>query len=155
MHLYLLRHADADTVAENDDERFLSEKGVLQTQRVARFCEAHDIKPSLIFSSHIRRALQTAKLVADHLHSELRAVRWLACGADPVNVLTQVSEYANLPSIMLVGHAPDFSQLAAHLIGGNSADNVHIRKATLAYFTVHEFKAGGARLEFLLPVKLM
>ena len=60
MHLYLLRHADADTVATDDDERFLSEKGVMQTQRVARFCEAHDIKPTLIFTSHIRRAQQTA-----------------------------------------------------------------------------------------------
>lgn len=155
MHLYLLRHADADTVAADDDERFLSEKGIAQSQRVARFCEAHEIQPHIIFSSHIRRALQTAKVVADHLNSELRAVRWLACGADPANVLAQVSEYANHTTIMLVGHAPDFSHIAAHLIGGNNADNVHIRKATLAHFNVHTFHPGGARLEFLLPVKLM
>ncbi len=155
MHLYLLRHADADTVAADDDERFLSPKGVMQSERVARFCEAHDIQPHLIFSSHIRRALQTAKVVADHLSSELRAVRWLACGADPANVLAQVSEYADHPSIMLVGHAPDFGHIAAHLTGGNSGDSIHIRKATLAHFNVHAFRAGGARLEFLLPVKLM
>ncbi len=155
MHLYLLRHADADTVAADDDERILSEKGIAQAQRVARFCEAHEIKPALIFSSHIRRALQTAQVVAEHLDSELRAVRWLACGAEPANVIAQVNEYGNHPSIMLVGHAPDFSLLAAHLIGGNNGENVHIRKATLAHFTIHDFKAGGARLEFLLPVKLM
>ena len=82
-------------------------------------------------------------------------MRWLASGAESSQVLTQLNEYRNLPSIMLVGHAPDFSLLAAHLIGGNSGDNVHIRKATLAYFTVHDYKVGGARLEFLLPVKLM
>ena len=155
MHLYLLRHADADTVAADDDERVLSEKGINQAQRVARFCEAHDIQPDLIFSSHIRRALQTAKVVADHLSSELRAVRWLACGAAPANVLAQVSEYANHSTIMIVGHAPDFGLIAAHLTGGNSGDNIHIRKATLAHFNVHAFIAGGARLEFLLPVKLI
>jgi phosphohistidine phosphatase SixA len=35
MHLYLLRHADADTVAPSDDLRFLSEKGMMQANRVA------------------------------------------------------------------------------------------------------------------------
>ena len=48
MHLYLLRHADADTVSLDDDERVLSEKGINQAQRVARFCEAHEIKPALM-----------------------------------------------------------------------------------------------------------
>ena len=124
-------------------------------ERVGALLRLIDRALQLIFSSHIRRALQTAKVVADHLNSELRAVRWLACGADPANVLAQVSEYANHSSIMLVGHAPDFGLIAAHLTGGNSGDNIHIRKATLAHFNVHAFIAGGARLEFLLPVKLM
>ena len=36
MLLYLLRHADANTLAETDDARFLSDKGLAQARKVAR-----------------------------------------------------------------------------------------------------------------------
>src|SRR5689334_5834670 len=106
MLLYILRHADADTVAPTDDERFLSEKGVMQCQRVARFCDAHNVKPDVTFTSPLRRAHQTAKLVSEVLRSELRVVRWLSCGAQASTLLGHLKE-ANLHSAMVVGHEPD------------------------------------------------
>jgi len=155
VRLYLLRHACADTVAPSDDERFLSEKGMVQAQRVARFCEAREIHPGIIFTSPLRRAHQTAALLADKVRAELRTVRWLSSGASPESLLKEVSEYRNLESVMLVGHEPDFSQFAAFLIGAPHGENVRIKKATLAQFTMLEFRAGGARLEFSIPVKLL
>ncbi len=153
--LYLLRHADAETVAANDDERFLSEKGMAQAQRVARFCEAHDIAPKIVFTSPIRRAHQTAAIIAEHMHSDLRTARWLSYGAQPAATLKEVYEYRDAPAIMLVGHEPDLSILAAHLIGAPHAGGIHVRKASLLAFSVFDFKAGGARLEFSLPAKLL
>ncbi len=153
--LYLLRHADAETVAESDDERFLSEKGMAQAQRVARFCEAHQIAPKIIFTSPIRRAHQTAAILADHLHSELRTARWLAYGAQAAAILEQVYEYRDAPALMLVAHEPDLSLLAAHLIGTPRAEGIHVRKASLLAFSIFDFKAGGSRLEFSLPAKLL
>jgi phosphohistidine phosphatase len=155
VQLYLLRHADAETVAPSDDERFLSEKGMQQAQRVARFCEAHEIRPAVIFTSPLRRAHQTAAIVAEKAGGELRTVRWLSSGATPETILHEISEYRNLESAMLVGHEPDFSQFAAHIIGAPHSDNLRIRKATLALFTVLEFRPAGARLEFLIPAKLL
>ena len=155
MQLYLLRHADADTVAASDDERFLSEKGMMQAQRVARFCEAQAIRPSVIFTSPLRRAHQTAALLADKVGVDLRTVRWLSSGATPESILREISEYRNLESAMLVGHEPDFSQFAAFLIGAAHGENIRIRKATLAMFAVVEFRGGGARLEFSIPAKLL
>lgn len=155
MQLYILRHSDADTKAEHDDDRHLSDKGVLQSQRAARFCEAHDLKPELILSSPIRRAHQTAKFISEHLRVEMRLVRWLACGAQPQAVLKELYEYRGLPSLMLVGHEPDFSQLVASLIGAAHPESVHIRKGSLTQLTVFDLKAGGARLECSIPAKLM
>jgi phosphohistidine phosphatase len=155
VQLYLLRHADAETVAESDDQRFLSEKGMAQAQRVARFCEAHDILPAVIFTSPLRRAHQTGAVLADKVGVELRTVRWLSSGASPEGILRDITEYRNLESAMLVGHEPDFSQFAALLIGAAHAENIRIRKATLALFTIVEFRPGGGRLEMSIPAKLL
>ena len=155
MQLYLLRHADAETVAASDDERFLSEKGMIQAQRVARFCEAHSIAPEVVFTSPLRRAHQTAALIAEKVRSEMRTVRWLASGVTPEALLRELSEYRNLESSMIVGHEPDFSHFAAYMMGAAHAENIRIRKATLVLFTVLEFRAGGARLEFSIPAKML
>ena len=155
MQLYLLRHADADTQAESDDQRFLSEKGMIQASRVARFCDAHDIRPSFVLSSPIRRAHQTATEVANHLKSELVTVRWLACGATPEVILEQLDEYKTAPSVMIVGHEPDFSNLAGALLGSSIYGAIHVRKASLILIDIPQLTAGYGRLEFSIPVKLM
>jgi phosphohistidine phosphatase len=151
----MLRHADADTEAPSDDERFLSEKGMIQAQRVARFCEAHEIRPAVVFSSPLRRAHQTAAFIADKARVELRTVRWLSSGAAPDGLLKEITEYRGLESAMIVGHEPDFSNFAAFLVGAPHGENIRIRKATLALFTILEFRGGGARLEFSIPAKLL
>jgi phosphohistidine phosphatase len=155
MLLYILRHADADTVAPSDDERFLSEKGVMQSQRIARFCDAHDFKPDVIFTSPLRRAHQTAKLVAEVLRSELRVVRWLMSGAQPSALLGELKDSPKLHSAMLVGHEPDLSQFVAHLVGAPKSEAIRIKKASLVHLVVNEFVPGGSRLEFLVPARLL
>jgi phosphohistidine phosphatase len=155
VQLYLLRHADADTVAPSDDERFLSEKGMMQAQRVARFCEAHQICPKIVLTSPLRRAHQTASLFAEKCRVELKTVRWLSSGATAEAMLREIADYRNLESLMIVGHEPDFSSFAAHLIGAPHGENIRIKKASLALFTVFEFRPAGARLEFSIPVKLL
>src|SRR5262245_30015213 len=153
MLLYILRHADADTVAHSDDERFLSDKGVTQSQRVARFCDAHGFKPDVIFTSPLRRAHQTAKYVADVLRSELRTVRWLSCGTQPAALLRHLKD-ENLHSAMIVGHEPDLSQFVTHIVGAAKAESIRVKKATLVHVVVQDFIPGGSRLEFLVPARL-
>ena len=155
MLLYLLRHADADTPAPSDDARALSEKGQGQAQKVARFCEAHDMQLSLVLSSPIRRAHETAQIVSSTLRSELVIARWLACGMHPEEALEELRGYRGQSSVMLVGHEPDFSQLAAHLLGLPTNNAIHIRKASLTLLELDVFRAGAASLLFSLPCKLM
>lgn len=154
MNLFLLRHADANTEAATDDERPLSEKGVTQTKRVARFCEAHGIPVALVLSSPIRRAQETAAIFAEQLNAELEIVPWLACGAHPETVATELAAYRDRESVVLVGHEPDFSGIAAHFLGLPRQESIRVRKASLTLLELDSIRAGAARLQFSIPCKL-
>ena len=155
MELYLLRHADADTAALSDDARRLSDKGVAQAGKVARFCEAHQISPEVVLSSPVRRAHETAQIVCAHLRRELKICRWLACGMTPVAALEGLQEYAMLESAMIVGHEPDFSQLVAHLIGTPDGEHIRVRKASLTSLELPVLAASGGLLQFSVPCRFM
>src|SRR5687767_9827069 len=118
MDLFLLRHANADTKADTDDERPLSEKGIAQSRKVARFCELHQLVPEMILTSPLRRARETAEIVVSHLRVELLVVPWLASGMEAETALNELKSYDRFARLMIVGHEPDFSELAAHLLGG-------------------------------------
>lgn len=155
MLLYLLRHADADTVAESDDARCLSEKGLAQAKKVARFCEAHDLHPALILSSPVRRAHETALIVSAHLRAELEVAPWIACGMNPERAVEELRDHRRHESVMIVGHEPDFSRLAAYLLGLPGEDRITVRKASLTLLDVESFRGAGAQLQFSLPCRLM
>src|SRR5262245_21202281 len=146
MDLYLLRHADANTEAATDDARPLSEKGISQARKVGRFCKDHNLRPELIITSPIRRATETADIVAEVLKGELITEPWLACGMQPETALEQLRGYERFESVMIVGHQPDFSLLAAHLLGLQDNEQISIRKASLTHFELGAFVFGGARL---------
>lgn len=155
MLLYLLRHADADTPPPSDDDRVLSEKGLAQARKVARFCKAHEVSLSLVLTSPLRRAHQTAEPVAEILGAELLTVPWLACGMHPHAALEELRAHRDEKSLMLVGHEPDFSQFAAHLLGLPTNTALRIRKASLTLLEIDVFRAGAASLQFSVPSKLM
>jgi phosphohistidine phosphatase len=155
MLIYLLRHADAETPAATDDARALSEKGLTQARKVAKFCETHDLQPSLILTSPLRRTHETAQIVCTALRSEMLIASWLASGMHPHTALEELRGYRDRDSLMLVGHEPDFSQLAAFLLGLPTNNAIHIRKASLTLLELDVFRAGAASLLFSLPCKLM
>jgi phosphohistidine phosphatase len=155
MLLYLLRHADADTTAASDEARALSEKGKAQAEKVARFCEAHEMHLSLALTSPVRRAHETAAIVSAKMRAEMMIAPWLACGMNPPAALEELRAYRSQGSVMLVGHEPDFSQLAAHLLGLPTNMAINVRKASLTLIELDVFRAGAGRLQFSLPCKLM
>ena len=155
MLLYLLRHADAVTKAESDDARALTEKGRAQAEQVGRFCDAHEMHLSVVLTSPVRRAHETAVIVAEKMRAELIVVPWLACGMHPQAALEELRAYRSQGSVMLVGHEPDFSQLAAHLLGLPTNTSIHVRKASLTLLELGVIRAGAGCLQFSLPCRLM
>jgi phosphohistidine phosphatase len=155
MLLYFLRHAEAEDIAETDFDRRLTERGRGQAEKVAKFILKQNLKPSVILASPVTRAKQTAHLVSDTIEADMVKLDWLACGMDPEVCLRELEPYAHHPTIMLVGHEPDFSATIGHLLGAPDSEALHIRKASLTLVDLPELKAGAGRLEFSIPCKLM
>jgi phosphohistidine phosphatase len=119
MHLYLVQHAEARPKDE-DPQRPLSEKGRADIQKVAAFLAGHEaVKVSHILHSGKLRAGQTAEALAEHLHpGSVTATDGLNPLDDPTvwaDRLTETDE-----DLMLVGHLPHMSRLAARLITGDA-----------------------------------
>ncbi|SRR5581483_5297978 len=155
MQLYLLRHADAVPHNENDAARELTEKGHEQSKRAGRFCKKNGIAPEIILSSPLRRAEQTARFAATEMNAEVTIANFLASGMDPETGIAELRSYAKNSSVMIVGHEPDFSRLAAQLLGLPSNERIHLRKSSLTLIDVKQLRAGGGTLEFSLPASLM
>src|SRR5678815_3043260 len=74
MQLYFLRHGEADWPGwtKPDDERPLTDFGKKEVRQVAKFLNRLKVKPNLIVTSPLPRALQTAEVAAEQLKTKLR-----------------------------------------------------------------------------------
>lgn len=156
MHLYLLRHAEAGSVARTDRERTLTPKGHAQAKTVGGFCARRAIRPELILASPYRRTVQTAEHVTSALGEGPAAeAAFLASGMEPETALAELGAYQRLGSVLFVGHQPDLGLLAARLLGPGSSENLPFGKAALACLDMRRPVAGGGSLEFFVPVEMM
>ncbi len=155
MEIYLLRHAHAgnpDQWAGDDAERPLSAKGRKQAERLGRFLADRGFRPSAIVTSPKVRARQTADLVAAPLKARVETDQRLAGFLD-VALLAEVVEDAGGDRVMLVGHDPDFSELAAALSG---AQHLPLKKGMLARIDVTPpMREGSGLLRWLVPPDLL
>ena len=153
--LYLLRHAHAgnpDAWTGDDAERPLSTKGRGQAARLARFLAEIGLKLDAIVTSPKVRARQTAEPVAAALGVKYITDARLASQLDE-DVLEAIIRDAGGERVMLVGHDPDFSDVAASLCG---AADLPLKKGALARLeTDRPLKASGAVLRWLVPPDLL
>jgi phosphohistidine phosphatase len=118
MQLYFLRHGEADWPdwSRPDDERPLTDFGKKEMRQVAKFLKRLKVKPNLIVTSPLPRALQTAEIAAKQLKTKLRQDEALEPGFG-INELRTVLQRHHSKVLMLVGHEPDFSSVISTLTG--------------------------------------
>lgn len=120
MELYLVRHAEAVERTEGLDDhvRWLTPKGRKQQQRAAARLHRKRVRPELIITSPLTRAVQTAELLLPELgkRTQLIADGRLAADATVEELLTLIREQEGLTCLLLVGHEPLLSGLAAALL---------------------------------------
>jgi phosphohistidine phosphatase len=156
MKLFFLRHGIAEDAhgGMSDAERALTEEGREQLGRIARALLRFGVKPDIVLTSPLVRATQTAEIVAPVLESPIEIVPELqpGCGLEDLQGLLRRYDQ---DAIMLVGHEPDFSSLAARLINADERGIV-LKKAGLIRVEVDgQPKAGRGRLSGLLTPKML
>ena len=156
MLLYLLRHADAESVRTTDAARELTPEGHRQAARVGAFCRQRGLRPELILASPYRRTVQTAAAVAGALEgATVQTEPFLASGMTPDGAFKELAAYGWARSLLLVGHQPDIGQLAASLLGVTDAGGMSVGKATLIGIEAERLAPYGGSLEFFVPVEMM
>lgn len=137
MIIYFLRHANAGQKRINpvqDEKRALDKEGIEQCGYVGRFLNSLNTHVDLILSSPLKRATQTASMVANEIVYEQRieltpALRPNAAYESFRELLFKVS---GLEAVMVVGHNPNMSKFLSLLItGGLSERGIEMKKGSV------------------------
>jgi len=150
MLLYFLRHGEADWPdwEKSDDERPLTKHGKKEMHEVGKFLCLIKAKPSLILTSPLPRAAQTAEIAAEHLKTKCREEKLLAPGFGKRELERLFEKYPD-ESLMVVGHEPDFSGAIAAVTGAS----VKLSKGGVALADV-DVRSRDGRLLWLFPPRL-
>ncbi len=136
MNLYLLRHAHAldveEASVETDEARPLSDEGLRSVADLAAALKRVGVSFDAIFSSPLRRALQTAEELARHLAAApaVAPLEQLAPDWSPKKLAKQLLPL-EADEVLLVGHEPEIGRLAAWLIGDKEV-RVEFAKGAIA-----------------------
>jgi phosphohistidine phosphatase len=155
LKLHLLRHADAGDSATwvgDDAERPLSRKGRRQSELLGRFLAAGGFRTDAMITSPLVRAAETAELVAAELVTPVLVDERLGSGCGPDELVAILAEAGDPVRPVLVGHDPDFSELASWLTGAV----VDMKKGSMARIDLDGPPGpGSGRLRWLLPPDLL
>jgi phosphohistidine phosphatase len=159
--ILVLRHGKSDWHVGHgsDHERPLAPRGIAAAELIGRFLKQNGQVPAKVLSSTAVRARSTAELA-------MTAGQW-ECPASYTDTLYGASvsrvldllrlESDNLPSLLLVGHQPTWSELIADLCGGAV---VQFPTAALARIDVpldrwRDLQPGTGTLRWLVTPKIL
>jgi phosphohistidine phosphatase len=138
MIVYFLRHANAGQKRANpsrDEKRPVDKEGIEQCRYVGRLLNALDTHVDLVLSSPLKRATQTASLVANEIAYEQKIE--LSPALKPGGTFAEFRELLRarrrIEALMVVGHNPNLSQFLSLLVtkgGSNSA--IEMKKGGVA-----------------------
>ena len=166
MNLYILRHASAGTRRANpvlDLKRPLDKEGKEQCLRLAHVLNAMKVSFDAVYSSPLKRSLQTAQLVATETGYEPRIVSSVALApearfADFMELVHQANDFE---SVLVVGHNPNLQHfLGCLLVGPRKEDKgasaappqIRLRKGSLARVSL---ESGPGTLTTLLDPRIV
>jgi phosphohistidine phosphatase len=134
MQVYLLRHgvAEEDRSGLSDADRALTQDGRRKLRQTLQTASQADVRPTLILTSSLKRAVETAEIAQDVLgyKGELLRTEALLPGSSVEEVWDELRVHANEAAIVLVGHNPLFAELAGYLLGTPEL-HVDVKKGSL------------------------
>src|SRR5579863_289927 len=144
MQVYLLRHgvAEKDRPGLSDADRALTQDGRRKLRQVLKAAEEAQVQPSLILTSPLKRAVETAEIAREVLSykKEILRTKALQPGSTPEQVWEEIRVHHDEPALMLVGHNPLFAELSGYLLG-SSQMQVDFKKGALLRVDFEQFRA--------------
>ena len=135
MQVHLLRHGTAEDISAegSDAKRKLTGGGRDEVRRAAECARRAKIAPTLILSSPFVRAIETAEIAAEVLAYHSAGIdanrRALIPSASPQRVWNEIRDRHDAMRVLLAGHEPLLSHLAAYLLN-SPALRIDMRKAS-------------------------
>lgn len=163
MNLYLLRHGIAvepgTSGYSKDADRPLTPKGERKLRKIAGAMKALEVEFDRVLFSPYVRARGTAVIIAKELGLEKKLEKCdaLTPGGSLRELIDVLNHFKPVPeSVLLVGHEPSMSELAALLISGETTVSITMRKGGLCRLTAETLRPGRcASLKWLLTPKQM
>lgn len=154
MIIYFLRHASAGKSllnAKKDAQRGLDEEGILQARYVGRLLAMMDVQVDQIVSSPLKRARQTASLVANELayESALQLDDALRPEAEFEKFQSMLARYRKYEAIIVVGHNPSLAEFLSKSISADA--QIEFKKGAVAKV---EMSGREGALQWLVTAKI-
>lgn len=157
MILYILRHASAGkryTDPTRDHKRPLDKAGIEQSRRLGRWLAGQDFGVERVLASPLKRAAQTAALVANELGYEA-AIQFddaLLPEAGFNDFRALLRRHHSADPLLVVGHNPSISRFLNHLVAGAPESGLALKKAALARLDV---QGHSGELQWLVTPRLL
>ncbi len=149
MAIYVfMRHGKAVSLSQagDDEERWLTEEGKKNVEEMSKLIP---IKPRFIYTSPLRRAVETAEIISKSLGGELKVIEELRPGIATCEALENVDIEAES---VIIGHAPSIELIVSCIIGGG---HIKIDAGGFAVVEAEEIKRGDGRLLELLSPRIL
>jgi len=151
--LYFLRHGSAGSPRPSDDDaRELSAKGTAALRAAAPLWRRLNLRPDVVLSSPLPRALQTARLLCEAIGGEPVSDDRLRPGASWGDLARAMASHPDARRVMFVGHEPDLSTAIIELTGAASVRMRNGGVACVEFYGTPD--PGGGEIAWLIDPDL-
>jgi phosphohistidine phosphatase len=162
MDLFILRHGEAGqrvSAGRGDFQRSLTAAGQKEVSDIARSLKDLGTKFDVVITSPLKRAHQTASIVAKTFKIEKKMEDWteLSPEGNRIDLYNKLSKLKQQSSVLVVGHEPYLSEMVSEIIfNGNNSGRIVLKKAGVARIRIISStpKLNG-ELRWLLTPKIL
>jgi phosphohistidine phosphatase len=157
--LFILRHGEAGNrmmVVEEDSERPLTPEGRIEMLQIAKSLKAVGLQSDRIVTSPLRRAQETAAIVAKILKIPIFE-EWdeLRPDGNKTTLYHKLARLERNSRVMLVGHEPYLSSMIGEIVGATST-RIVLKKGGLGKVRINSFSPRiSGELRWLLTPKVI
>lgn len=162
MDLFILRHGEAGqrvSAGRGDFQRPLTAAGQKEVSEIATSLKDLGIKLDIVISSPLKRAHQTASIVAKTFKIEKKMQDWaeLSPEGNRLDLYNKLLQLKQQSSVLVVGHEPYLSEMISEMIfEGNNGGRIDLKKTGLARIRiVSSTPKFQGELRWLLTPKLL